>query len=70
MKTVINKVYLAEDGKKVMFKCVGSLSKQYYTPVENIMRPTKAKSITEMTNFGFPIVINKKIYILVREAKI
>ena len=27
MRTVINKVYINEDGKKIMFTCVGSLNK-------------------------------------------
>lgn len=68
MKTVINKIYIDESGKNIMFKCVGSFSKQYYAPINTIQRPVKSSSLTELTNFGFPILIDNKLYILCKIA--
>ena len=36
MKTVVDKVYINEDGKKIMFTCVGSLSQKYHAPINSI----------------------------------
>ena len=53
-----------------MYKCVGTLSKEYHASISNIMRPVKADSIPQLTKLGFPVRINKNIYILCRDAKI
>ena len=36
-----------------MYKCVGTLSKEYHASISNIMRPVKADSIPQLTKLGF-----------------
>ena len=70
MKTVINKIYLHENGKQIMFQLVGGMGATHLAEISAIQRPMKANSLTEVTNFGFPVLFQDKMYILGKEAKI